>query len=139
MKKLLCSLLILNLFAFAASAEDYDGEGTYTINLTCTKGPSYAIRMPKALNVADETTILTFYVKGDLYGDQRLNIVFDRNTTLSNNSSTVPVSISQAKSSWSHSELSDDYISSSVTITHTQLSAGNWNGRLGVTISLQGA
>lgn len=139
MKKLLCALLLINLFAIPAAAEDYDDEGNYTINLVCTKGPSYAIRMPKTINVANETSVLTFYVKGDLYGDQRLSIVFDKSTTLSNSKTSVPVTISQDKSSWSYSELSDEYVSSSVIITHTALSAGNWNGRLGVNISLQGA
>ena len=140
MKKILIySLLVLNLFFVRFSADEYNTDGNYQITLTCVNAPSYSVKIPRSVNVTNENTTLTFYVKGDIYADQSLRIVFDSSTTLSYNGNSVPVIISQAKNTWSCNELSDSYSSSGINISHSKLNAGTWTGHLNVAISLQGA
>ena len=79
-----------------------------------------------------------FYVKGDIYADQTLEVIFDTSAFISYNNRNIPVTVSQNKSSWTYSELSDSYVSSSVSISHQQLNAGTWFGYMNVAISLQG-
>ncbi len=96
------------------------------------------IRIPESVDVSNENTIMYFYVKGDIYADQTLNIVFDDTTSLSCNGISIPVNVSQNKDTWSYNELSASYSGSSVSISHQRLSAGTWEGYIDVAISLQG-
>jgi len=137
MKKIFLILMMLQLLMINICAEDYSEQGTYTIGLSVINPPTYSVKIPKSINVSDETTNMTFYVKGDIFADQKLNVIFDKSTTLSNGTSSVPVTITQDKESWSYGELSDAYLSSAINITHRKLSAGIWNGHLTVRISLQ--
>ena len=139
MKKLLLSLLILNFLPFPISAQDYSEDGNYTINVSCSKTPVYTIRIPEKINISSDETCLTFYVKGDIYADQDLWVVFDPNTSLSDSNRSIPVTVDQNKKSWSSSELDLNYTSSSLTIRHGRLKAGRWKGYLNVSIYLQGA
>ena len=138
MKRLLLSLLLLNLLFVKCYADNYTTDGNYSIALSCDKAPTYIVKVPQILDVTNENTIMYFYVKGDIYGDQTLRVVFDTSITLTSNNRIVPVTVSQGKSSWTCSELSDSYVSSSVFISHQQLNAGTWSGYMNVAISLQG-
>jgi len=139
MKKLLLSLLICNLMTFPIMAQDFAEDGDYTINVSCVKTPLYTIKIPEKINITSDETCLTFYVKGDIYADQDLWVVFDSQTSISDNKRSMPVSIDQNKKSWSSSELDLNYTSSCLTIHHGSLKAGRWTGYLNVSIYLQGA
>ena len=139
MKKLLLSLLICNLMTFPIMAQDFAEDGDYTINVSCVKTPLYTIKIPEKINITSDETCLTFYVKGDIYADQDLWVVFDSNTSISDSYSSVNVAIVQNKRSWSSNELGPDYSSSELIIRHPRLKAGRWKGYLNVSISLQGA
>jgi hypothetical protein len=106
--------------------------------MMCEKAPSYSIRIPKTVNVINDNTIMDYYVKGDIYADQTLMVVFDSYTVLTYKNRIIPVTVSQNKYSWTCGELTDSYVSSSVSISHTKLSAGTWLGNMNVAISLQG-
>ncbi|MBQ3295896.1 MAG: hypothetical protein IJH00_05415 [Erysipelotrichaceae bacterium] len=137
MKKVLLSLLLFHMFTMVCTAQDYTDEGNYTVSMIYTKAPSYTVKLPKTVNVINENTIMDFYVKGDIYADQTLSIVF-ADTYISCNDRSIPVTVSQSKNSWTCSELNEDYMRSSVSISHTKLSAGTWFGYMNVAISLQG-
>ena len=138
MRRILFSLLFINLLCFHCYGEDYSDDGEYTITLSCINAPSYTIRIPETVDVSQENTIMYFYVKGDIYADQTLNVVFESPTALSNNGRIIPVTVSQNKNSWSYNELYDSYTGYSILISHQQLSAGTWSGYMNVAISLQG-
>lgn len=138
MKRIFISLLLLNIFYVTCLSEDHTSEGTYSVSLRCENAPSYMIRIPESVDVSNENTIMYFYVKGDIYADQTLNIVFDDTTSLSCNGISIPVNVSQNKDTWSYNELSASYSGSSVSISHQRLSAGTWEGYIDVAISLQG-
>ena len=138
MKKILFSLLFINLFSVTCYAQDFSDNGEYSIALTCLNEPYYTIRIPSTVDVTEQNTTMQFYVKGDIYADQILEVVFDSSTIITYNSRSIPVTVSQMKSSWTCSELSDSYVSSSVSISHQQLNAGTWFGYMNVAISLQG-
>ena len=138
MKRILLSLLIFNLLFINCHADEYSTDGDYSISLNCTNAPVYSVKVPYAVNVTNKNTTMNFYVKGDIYADQHLWVVFDSSSVLYSNDRTVPVVIIQEKSSWSSSELNNAYVSSGVSISHTELSAGTWSGYMNVAISLQG-
>ena len=138
MKKLILSLLLLNMCIFRCYADEYSTDGDYTINLSCIKAPVYSLKIPKTIDVVNVDTVLSFSLKGDIYADQVLKVVFDETTTLSCGQQSVTVYINQNKDTWTAQELSDTYQNSSITISHTELTAGVWSGRLNVLISLQG-
>lgn len=135
--KLLFTAIFLFITMFSpVKADEITNSGTYTINLSCNKSPSYSVKIPKSISIEEPSTQLDFEVRGDLYNTQRLNIIFDSAATLSYGTKIEPVATHQTKSSWSNQELSNDYISSFVTITHNPLSAGYWTGSLNVRIQL---
>lgn len=138
MKRILFSLLFINLLSVTCYAQDCSDEGNYSISLTYVKGPDYTVRIPKTVDVIEPNTTMYFYVKGDIYADQTLEVVFDASTIISYNGTSIPVTVSQSKRSWTCSELRDSYVSSSVSISHQQLNAGTWVGYMNVAISLQG-
>lgn len=136
MKVLIATLLIFISMINPIKADEYSNNGTYIINLSCNKAPSYSVKIPKSVSIENTSTQLDFEVKGDLYNTQNLNIVFDSSTYLTYGTKTELVTIHQTKSSWTNQELSNNYLPSYITITHNPLSAGNWTGTLNVTIQL---
>ena len=137
MKKLLLSLLLITLFINDINAESYSG--IHSISLSYNHEPSYAIKIPKTIDVSNELTTLTYYVKGDIYADQYLQVLFEQNTTLTNKiGETCNVYTSQDETHFSCANLSSSYLISSVTISHDILSPGEWYGQLKVYISLVG-
>ena len=138
MKRILFSLLIINLLSVTCYGQDCSNDGDYSIALTYANEPSYTVKIPTTVDVSQNNTIMYFYVKGDIYADQTLEVIFDTSAFISYNNRNIPVTVSQNKSSWTYSELSDSYVSSSVSISHQQLNAGTWFGYMNVAISLQG-
>lgn len=139
MKKLITVFCLLNLFILNINADEFTQDGSYTISLTCVNTPSYSVKIPRSINVSKPITTISFAVKGDIYADQKLNVIFDETATLSNNTKTETVFINQNKKSWTSGQLTNEYYESALTLSHDELSAGIWNGSLNVVIALQGA
>ena len=136
MKKLLITLLLINIFTLNINAETY--EENYSISLSYNVEPTYSVKIPKKIDVSNNNTVFEYYVCGDIYADQILQVKFDEQTTISNSKQTINVYITQEKSNFVMSELSNNYNKYTALITHNDLSTGNWSGQLNVVISLIG-
>ena len=82
MKKILLTLLLLNLFLFPVYGDCFSSDGNYEINLTYTQEPTYSVLIPKEINCTNTITSLPYYVKGDIYADQNLIVRFEKQTYL---------------------------------------------------------
>jgi len=132
MKKLLTILILLNLFTNNITALE-----TKTVTIVHNVEPSYSVLIPKKLDVTRETTTLDFKVKGDIYADQLLKVIFEDETTITNGRKDLLLTINQEESGFDYQELANGYISSSIEITHASLSSGKWSGQLNVYIYLE--
>jgi len=136
MKKLLLSLLLLNIFASSINGDTYTG--SYSMILTANKVPEYVIKIPTKVDITNNETTINYSVMGDIYANQTLNIVFDDTTTITNGKQNVTLNIAQEKSTFNYNELTNSLITYTATITHNKLTSGNWTGRLNLVISLIG-
>ena len=136
MKKILIALLLINLFAVEVDGQTFTGNTS--ISVLYDVEPTYSVKIPKTIDITNPTTSFNYYVLGDIYADQVLNVVFDSNTTVSNNSNSYNVDIAQEKAIWEYSELTNTYKQYEATISHQTFSAGNYVGQLNVSIYLTG-
>lgn len=139
MKKLFISLLLINLLSIYINADQYDEDGTYTVSVTYSKSPTYLIRIPESVDVSSDTSSFYLQIKGDIYAGQSVSAIFQQTANLYDEAGRYfTVTVVQEKSSWSYSELSDTYQPTRVSLAHTSINAGSWQGSLILTISLQG-
>ena len=136
MKKILLSLLLINILALNVNADTYTG--STSISLSYDIEPTYSVKIPKVVNVSNNITTFSYYVSGDIYADQTLQVLFDKETTISNVNSSCKVYISQSKTDYAANELNDSYCQQQVQISHANLDSGKWFGKLNVVISLIG-
>lgn len=136
MKKLLLSLLLINIFAINVNAETYTGNTS--ISLAYDKEPTYSVKIPKVVDVSSEVTNFNYYVSGDIYADQSLQVLFDQETTIYSSNSSCKVYISQDISQFAANQLTDTYVPYKCRIIHNKLESGKWFGSLNVVISLIG-
>lgn len=136
MKKLIIITLLLSLLTQNISAETYTG--STSISLSYEDLPKYSVKIPKTIDVSKNQTSFNYYVSGDIYADQTLQVLFDDEVILYSANTTCKVYISQSKSIFEYSELSSDYITCSASISHDSLDSGKWTGQLNVVISLTG-
>ena len=138
MKKILLSLLFIKLFISNIYADDFTNEGSYQLSLSYTKAPTYYVKIPTTVDISNQNTQFSFYVKGEIYADATLNIDFQDSTLISNDKENIEVVVSQDKKDFLFNELSDEYLSSNIYLTHMPLDAGQYVGILNVMISLKG-
>ena len=138
MKKILLSLLLINLFILPVYGETFSSDGNYEINLTYTQEPTYSVLIPKEINCTNTITSLPYYVKGDIYADQNLIVRFEKQTYLTYLNTQIPVYVTQNKDTYSYSELDNNYLAQEVLLTHNLLSPGSYTGLLSVAIYLEG-
>ena len=136
MKKILLSLLLQCLFFNQISAESY--ENVYSIPLIYDNNPSYSVKIPKSINVSSNNTYFMYYVRGDIYADECLNIKFDEETYICSNDASIKLDVNQDKSIWSYDELTSEYVSYMCNVVHEDLRPGSYLGSLNVVISLIG-
>ena len=136
MKKILIALLLINLFAVEVDGQTFTGNTSISVSYDVE--PTYSVKIPKTIDITNPTTSFNYYVLGDIYADQVLNVVFDSSTTVSNNSNSYNVDIAQEKTIWEYSELTNTYKQYEATISHQTFSAGNYVGQLNVSIYLTG-
>lgn len=136
MKKILISLLLINLFMVNINAETYEAD--LSIPLSMNVKPSYCVKIPKTINISNNTTYFNYYVSGDIYADKYLQVLFDEQTTIYSKDSECIVYVSQNKTIFSANELTSSYSQCMACISHNNLESGNWRGTLNVVISLIG-
>lgn len=132
MKKLFLSFLLANLLFIQLEAEE-----EYVINIVYDKAPTYLIKLPKKVDVTDNETKLNYYVKADIYANQKLNVIFQEHATISDNHRTFDINVVQEKKTYTYEEISETYKKYSLTISHVTLPAGKFSGNLNVEINLE--
>lgn len=137
MKKLLLSLLFLNLFIVPVYGETVSSSNE-TISLNYEVAPTYKVTLPVTVDVTENTTQFVFSVSGDIYYDSYLEVLFDETTIITNGKNQVTVYVTQDKTDFHYSELNSDDIHSTITIIHSSLSAGEWTSELNILIALKG-
>lgn len=133
---IILSLLINILLITNISAQDISSDSSISISLYHNEPSSFSILVPKVFDVSADDSILTYYVKGDIKANQNLTVIFSA-SDISNTYENIPISVTQDKSSWTFSQLSENYTAYQIHITHTHLKAGRYSGNLCVDISLQ--
>ena len=132
MKKilLLTNLLFIPLF-LEPDTQDFE------ITFLCHKPPTYCVKLPTKLDITRRDTSFEYYVKGDIYGDQILNVEFEPECSINNFKNDYLVQVYVDKSTWSAIDLTTDYTSSTVRLSHDELPSGNYSGELCIKIYLQ--
>lgn len=136
MKKLLISLLFINIFTVGVSAETYTG--SHSIRLSAIVEPTYCVKIPKKLNISENTTYFNYYVSGDIYADQMLKIDYDHQVYITSSDKSYLANITLDKDVFHQYELSNDYAMFTGQITHPNLESGKYTGQINVVISLIG-
>lgn len=137
MKKIIfISLLFICLFPSKINAETYTGSAS--ISLSYDIAPSYSVKMPKTIDISNNSTTFFYYVSGDIYADQTLQVLFDNEAYISNANNSCKVLISQSKTNFASYEINNSYSQHYGIISHQTLDSGKWFGVLNVVISLIG-
>ena len=136
MKKLLLSFILINLFNSCVLADTFTG--SCSISLTYTIEPSYKVKIPKQIDISEKTVTFNYYVRGDIYEDQTLNVLFDETVDMASVNNSFKAYISQEKTSFTCHDLSSEYKSFDACISHGDIKAGTYTGNLNVVISLIG-
>lgn len=154
MKKLLTTLLAMAMIiatpACIFADEDPVKElqeteqASANITLTATKASSYKVKLPKTLDVSKSTTTFAIQAQGDVDGEYELafeetnagtNVLSDVSGRV--NPLTLTVEVGNAIAGKDIAAAYNAEKASSMTITHTGISAGTWAGTLPILIKLQ--
>lgn len=136
MKKIIISILLINLFTIPIQAETYSG--SYSIALDMAIEPTYSIKIPKTIDVSNNETSFQYLICGDIYADQILRIDFGRETKIYSENRYCSVYITPDKNEFSSNELENEYLPYNVVLRHSDLEAGNYMGKISLVISLIG-
>lgn len=138
MKKLITILFLLNLFTINIYAQDINEDGDYDIDFNYVVGPSYSIKIPTNLNITNRHSQFDYYVKGDIYADQKLHIDMQKYCTIESEKCDATISIIQEKNEFTCYELTNEYTRFTAQINHDTLLSGIYRGELSIKIYLQG-
>ena len=97
--------------------------------------PTYKIMLPTKVDITDENTEFSYYVKGDIYANSKLVIEF-KQATIRDANREFEIEVVQDKSEYTFDELSNSYDEYKVYLSHNKLPAGCYEGDLDVIISL---
>lgn len=120
---------------------------TKSVDVYATQGSTYSVKIPKTI-VLDGTTGNAAYrvsVKGNISGNQTVKVIPDSTFVLSevataNAKSDITAVVTQAKTAWTTSELSDStWATQNASIAASPMSAGSWHGTFGFTVSIENA
>ena len=133
MKKILIIILILISYTHKVSGENY-----FEIPVTLLIEPTYSIKVPKRVDITSSSTLLSFYIKADIFLDQQLIIDFDDNVNIASSKDIVSININPSTFLFNANDLNNNYDCKTINLTHGSLSSGNYLGLLNFTISLRG-
>lgn len=135
MKRLLIAALMLNLLAIRICSETIDEDGNYIIPAYLDKSAAYSLSFPSRLDVTSNTTSFEYRLEGDIFEDSRIVIAID-GAYVSDGSRTVELDVVQDRNVFTAIEVLQG-TGGIVTISHSALKAGSWNGTLEMVITLQ--
>ena len=138
MKKLFIIFILLNLFTSNIYAQDIDEDGDYDINFTYAILPTYSVKIPTNIDVSNRHSYFEYYVKGNIYADQKVHIDMQKYCTIESIKCNAIVSVDQEKDSFSYDELTNEYTRYAVYINHGDLSSGIYHGSLSIKSYLPG-
>lgn len=120
---------------------------TKSVDVYATQGSTYSVKIPKTI-ILDGATGNGAYkvsVKGNISGNQTVKVIPDSTFVLSevatvNAKSDNIAVVTQAKTAWTTSELSDStWATQNASIAVSPMSAGSWHGTFGFTVSIENA
>ena len=120
---------------------------TKSVDVYATQGSTYSVKIPKTI-ILDGSTGNGAYrvsVKGNISGNQTVKVIPDSTFVLSevatvNAKSDIIAVVTQAKTAWTTSELSDStWATQNASIAVSPMSAGSWHGTFGFTVSIENA
>lgn len=129
-------MILINLFSACIHADTYSANTSIVLSYQIE--PSYKVKIPKEIDITDREVTFYYYVLGDIYADQFLNVSFDCEVILNSINNSFKAYVSQEKEYFSSLELSNDYSSYLAYIRHDDIKAGNYTGNLNMVISLIG-
>ena len=153
---LLLLLAVLAFFPLSIAAEDQDITESGSVKLYAMIESSYTVKLPKSVDITESGTTFDYYLKGDLDGSSKVVVSCpttsvvkeynDSGVTLGESGHPdVTVRLSNSNTTgFGYDVIGKEYDESAsskakgtITIEHDGLSAGNWQGDLGITITLE--
>ena len=126
-----------------AKAVSENPSGDQTVKLSAHKASAYTVRLPKVVDVSEESTSFDVTVQGDIAGDERLSVRFSngflRPIGAKNQSKDIPVLVDfngNDSYTYIHNEINAAN-TKRVTLNHDSLEPGNYEGSLSVTIAVE--
>jgi len=147
MKKILMLMCVAMLLSvpnnvFAETDEEVTGNDA-TVSLIAAKASSYTVKLPKTVDVTDNTKTFDIFAKGDISADKQLVVTCQQTglyleDVVPGSNKRMPISASISDGTFTYDALAGDYTQRKavVTITHESLPAGNFHCDLPVTITL---
>ena len=111
---------------------------THYISCLYNQEPSYNIKIPKSLDISENTTTFEYFVSGDLYANHSLNIIFENTVIKNTNDKTANVTVVQDTTAIKAENINDTYVKYQCKLLHNTLTPGIWSGELKMVITLTG-
>lgn len=140
-------MICVSLFPLTAFAEDVEAttNGTQNVELYANVVSSYTVKLPRKVDVKNNETSFEIEIKGDIAGDEKLTVTVPESASLLetavNSHNSIALTVANEKNVFTYSDLKSDYVSggdgsSTVSITHSTIPAGNWSVNLPIVIAL---
>lgn len=128
--------ILLGALAFQLLAKPINVQDNYIISLNYEKQPTYTVKIPKRINITNNECQFEYFYKGDIYANQELHICFPNIASISDGIRNIEIDVVQDNKVYTYTNLTSDYQSDIVTLSHDDLPAGNYTGELCVEIYL---
>lgn len=155
MKKIL-TFLFVSILTFCLQATVFAEEGNTevsdgsqgTVELFAQIASRYTVKLPRRVDVGSNSTTFNIFAKGSIAANQQLDVTYDDSSEHKLEDQTVgstrsyPLNIVVNDGSFAADQLTDlyqDALKATFTVTHTSLMAGNYRCDLPILISLHNA
>ena len=125
----------------ASNAQTEDATGT--VLLEASKVSSYTVKLPKTVNVSQDTTSFNIYAKGDVDGSKMVVIAeadgdhyIKDNAKLKADKKLTVTAGAGIKGADIKNDAYDETKGTTMTIVHNAIEAGTWAGELPIVIKL---
>lgn len=139
-KKLIATLLTASLLIPTPvyAGTEVTSPGGQTVPVTAEITESYTVTLPTSIELNNvKTKDYSVTVKGDILDTTTISVEPDASFDLSQGSRKVTATVTQAKTSWSASEVNvENGTTDTGSISIPGLKAGDWSGNLNFTISV---
>lgn len=130
-------IILFTLFISINKIQAQEIINDYELTFNADIKPSYSVLIPCSVDIYQLETTIYYSVKGDIYADQVLHVEFDDSCLIQNGKAETLVYVEQNKKTYSYKELTNEYTTSPIKLSHNKLSSGRWNGELSIKIFLK--